>query len=464
MTLEEILNSETMKPLEKMTALREKSIIVPAWAGKKGLQAEYEPKLHTIMNKAIYPDTVDDDGKPQPVTRVALGFQKLAVKRMTELVCGIPVKRVYKPKNEKQKQVAQYLEQIYKKNRIQSVNTDRLNTLFACCEVMTLWYAIPHKNTLYGFESLLRLRCQSFSPMKGDSLYPLFDEFGDLIALSVGYRRKKGRKTVEFFDTYTKDKHMAWSNEDGEWKGTTNETYKIGKIPGVYGFRPTPIYEDTTPLVEEMEWSLSRNGNYIRENSKPKFVVFADKVINYGKEKSPNEEYKAVMQFPQGGSAQYVTWDQATDNLKFHVNELRNFYFTLLQLPDWSYEKMSQTAMSGESRKQLFIDAQLKVQDESGPLLEFFDRETNVLKAFLKQMLPDGYADDIDALDVETVITPFSITDKKDNVETLVTATGGKAVMSRREAIIELGHSDDPDRTLREIQEEEMSDVFEPTE
>lgn len=464
MTFQEILNSDTMKPLEKMTALREKSIIVPAWAGKKGLQAEYEPKMHTIMNKAIYPDTVDDDGKLQPVTRVALGFQKLAVKRMTELVCGIPVKRVYKPKNEKQKLVAKYLEQIYKKNRIQSVNNDRLNTLFACCEVMTLWYAIKQENTLYGFKSLLRLRCQSFSPMKGDSLYPLFDEFGDLIALSVGYRRKKGRKTVEFFDTYTKDKHIAWSNEDGEWKETANELYKIGKIPGIYGFRPTPIYEDTTPLVEEVEWSLSRNGNYIRENSKPKFVVFADKVINYGNEKSPNEEYKAVMQFPQGGSAQYVTWDQATDNLKFHVNELRNFYFTLLQLPDWSYEKMSQTAMSGESRKQLFIDAQLKVQDESGPLLEFFDRETNVLKAFLKQMLPDDFAADIDALDVETVITPFSITDKKDNVETLVTATGGKAVMSQREAIIELGHSDDPDRTLREIQEEEMSDVFEPTE
>lgn len=39
--------------------------------------------------------------------------------------------------------------------------------------------------------------------MLGDDLYPLFDEYGDMIAMSVGYQRKKGRKTVKFFDAYT---------------------------------------------------------------------------------------------------------------------------------------------------------------------------------------------------------------------------------------------------------------------
>ena len=60
-------------------------------------------------------------------------------------------------------------------------------------------------------------------------------------------------------------------------------------------------------------------------------------------------------------TASYVTWTQAVDNLKFYINELRAMFFTQLQLPDWSYEKMSQQALSGESRKQLFIDAQMKV-------------------------------------------------------------------------------------------------------
>ena len=80
--------------------------------------------------------------------------------------------------------------------------------------------------------------------------------------------------------------------------------------------------------------------------------------------------------------AEYVTWQQAVENLKFYVEQLRSLFFTQLQLPDWSYEKMSQQALSGESRKQMFIDAQLKVKDESGRLIEFFDREMNVVKAF----------------------------------------------------------------------------------
>ena len=91
-------------------------------------------------------------------------------------------------------------------------------------------------------------------------------------------------------------------------------------------------------------------------------------------------------------------------------------FFTQLQLPDWSYEKMSQQALSGESRKQMFIDAQLKVKDESGRLIEFFDREMNVIKAFLKIMLGDAYAADIDSLKVDMVITPFTITDEKDTI------------------------------------------------
>ena len=112
-------------------------------------------------------------------------------------------------------------------------------------------------------------------------------------------------------------------------------------------------------------------------------------------------------------------------------------------------------------RKQLFIDAQMKVKDESGRLLEFFDREVNVVKAFLKIALGEGYAADIDALKVETVITPFTINDESDTVNRLVAATGGKPIMSQREAIRELGRSDDPDQTIREIAEENRIDAME---
>ena len=460
MTIEEILQSGGSAE-QIISALKEKSINVPVWGGNKGLVCEFDPRKHPVMNKAIYPDVVSDEGV-QPVTRITCDLQRLATKRMTELCCGIPVKRVYKPQNDKQKEIAQYLEAIYDRNRIDSVNNERLNMLFAGCEMMTLWYATDTPNSLYGFDSRLKLRCRNFSPMVDDSLYPLFDEYGDMIAMSVGYSRKNGRKTVHYFDVYAATKHIKYSDAKGQWEEVENEDITLHKIPCIYAWRPTPIWEDTSSTVSEIEWALSRDGNYLRENSKPLFIVFADEAINYGDEESPNKEFKAIMQYPKGSTAQYVTWQQAVENLKFYVEQLRSLFFTQLQLPDWSYEKMSQQALSGESRKQMFIDAQLKVKDESGRLIEFFDREMNVIKAFLKIMLGEAYHTDIDALTVEQVITPFTITDEKDTITNLITANGGEPIISQRESIEMFGHSDDVDRTLKEIQEQKAVDIMQP--
>lgn len=461
MTIEEILNSGGTAA-QIIAALKEKTISVPLWRGRFGLVQEFDPTKHPVMNKSKYPDIVTDEGI-EYVTRVTCDLQRLAVKRMTELVTGIPVKRVYTPENDRQKEIAGYLEKIFTKNRIDSVNIERCNMLFGGCEVVTLWYAVEQKNTLYGFDSALKIRCRNFSPMLGDDLYPLFDEYGDMIAMSIGYTRKNGKKLVQYFDTYTATKHIKWSTANGDWEEVENENITLGKIPVSYVWRPTPIWEDTSKTVYEIEWSLSRNGNYLRENSKPLFVVFADDMISYGDEKSPNKEFRSVMQYPKGSTAQYITWAQAVENLKFYVDTLRNLFFTQLQLPDWSYEKMSQQALSGESRKQMFIDAQLKVKDESGRLIEFFDREINVVKAFLKVALGESYAADIDALNVEVQITPFTITDEADTITNLTTANGGKPLISHRESIEMYGHSTDVDKTMQEIAEEDRHDVFEPT-
>ena len=318
-SIQEILGANTTER-ERITALKQKTVSVPVWAGRKGLESEYDPKKHPVMDKQIYPDIVRDDGVER-VTRITLSFQKLAATRMSELRTGIPVKRVYKPENEKQKLAAAVIEKIFDRNRINSVNTKRCKQLFAGCEIFTLWYAVKQQNNLYGVNSPIKLRCRTFSPMLGDELYPFFDEYGDMTAMSIGYTRKVGRKNVQYFDTYTDgedSRHIKWSNDGGDWAVVEDEKTTLLKIPGVYAWRPMPIWEDTSRNVYEMEWSLSRNGNYLRENSKPKFVVCADAVIQYGDEKSPNKEFKAVSQFPSGAKAEYVTWQQATESLNRH--------------------------------------------------------------------------------------------------------------------------------------------------
>ena len=444
---------------EIVDALSDKTISLPRW---ESLRKEYDSELHPVMNKKKYQDIVSKNGVEE-VTRVTLDFQRLAVKRITELCFGIPVKRVANAENQTQKDIASIIDKIFERNRIDNVNIERSNLLYSGCEVLTLWYAKDDENTIYGIESPIKIRCKNFSPVYNDELFPLFDEYGDMIAMSVKYTRKRVDKDVEFFDCYTSERHIKFEkSENQDWTIIEDEKITLGKIPAVYIYRPTPVWENTSKLVYEMEWTLSRNGNYIRKNSKPIFGVFAEERFEMDRELTQDQEFRSVLKFPQGSNAQYITWQQGIESVKFQMDELKQMFFTQLQLPDFSFESMKSTPMSGEARKQLFIDAQLKVQDESGRWLEFFDREVNVVKQFVKLILPN-YASEIDRLQIETRITPFTITDESDKISNYVTATGGKAIMSQIQAIKELGLSSDPERTMAEIQEDNAQSATELT-
>lgn len=445
MRIEEIVKLE---PKEAVRELKRKEVSVRPW---EELVKEYDPKQHPVMDKSIYPDKVTEKGI-EMVTRITYDLQRLATKRMSELVCGVPVKRLYEEMDEQSSRV----EAVFANNRIDSVNVERTTMLFASCEVFTLWYSVEGENELYGFKAGDKIRCRNFSPMNGYELYPLFDEGGDMIAMSVQSERRVGSESVRILDTYTNDKHLRYESKGDDWRLVVDETHTIGKIPGVYIHRPTPIWEDTSPLVYEMEWAMSRNGNYLRRNAKPLFCINSDTDIRFGDEAGGVNEARSVVLLPQGASAGYVTWSQAVESLKFYISELKQSFFSQLQIPDWSYESIKSTPMSGEARKQLFIDAHLKVRDESGRLMEAFSREVNVVKAMV-EMIGGG---DCSAVQAEIEITPYSVNDDKDTIQNLSLAVQN-GLVSRREAIQILDWSNDPEETLREIMEESKVDAME---
>ena len=449
---------------EIVTRFKVKSIAIPEW---EALEKEYNPKKHPITQPAEYPDGKNEDGTEDKVARITLNLQKSAVKKTTQLCVGIPVKRIYKPENDKQKEVAKVIEKIMKSNRIDDVNIERCHNLFASCEIFTLWYSvttIPHNKYKAPKPSPIKIKCKTYSPLTGDSLYPLMDEYGDMLAMSFGSKKKQGDKDVEYLDVYTSDKHMRYIN-DGEWREEINEDITIGKIPGVYIHRNEPVWEDTSCLCYEIEGMLSRNSKYLRKNLRPLFGIFADEEIensNENEEQSKDNDPLSVLTFPKGSDAKYITWAQAIEGLKFHLLELRQSFFSQLQLPDTSFDSMKTTPMSGEARQMMFIDAILKAIEERGKLVAGFDREINIVKAYIKVIMP-GYEDDIDALDVENLITPFTIRSIKEETENLVTANGGKPIMSQRESVERAGYSDDIDKTMQELANEALAGIGEPT-
>lgn len=441
---------------DTVAKLKKKNITVRPWSE---LVKEYDPKQHPVMDAALYQDKPGKNGVRTKVTRVTRGLQRRAVNIMTGMMFGIPVKRIYNTKGDKEKRAADILEKIYEANHIDTVNIDRGIKCFASCEVATLWYAVKEKNKLYGEDGLLKVKCLTFSPMTDDAIYPLFDEYGDMVALSFEYTKTEDGKTVTYFDSYTATNHVKYRCADNEWELVEDDkTEHIAKIPGVFNRRDTPIWEESNN-VTEIEWAYSRNGNYLRKNSVPIFEVCDDEEISFGKEDDTDE--RVVIQLSSTGKSGYKTWEQAVETLKFHVQSLEDAFFTDIQLPNYSGMENNSGSASGESKKYRQMDSLIKVITEKGRWLEMLSRETKVIIAFAKLAFPE-LSDAFDSLSVKHVITSFTITDEKDMVNNIATALGAK-VVSRETAATRLGWVQDVAGEITKIKSDEAADFTQPT-
>lgn len=434
--------------------LKQKSIDIPEW---DKLINDYEPTKHKIVqDHCNRKDKERSDGVIEIASRIHVGLEKLLTKRITEFMYAIPVKRIYHNTdgNEIRQQIAKAIEAIYKYARIDSENIKRGVAYFASCEIFTIWYVVQKKNTLYGFESDYKLKCKTYSPMDGVLLYPLIDELGDMLAMSFQYKNKVKDVEIIYFETYTANQHYLWKQAENGWELVMSEPVSLLKIPGVYACRPEPIYHGLSHIREEIEYTLSRNSDVIAYNSSPILKVVGDLTGSENKGES-----RRVYQLKNGGDIAYVSWNQAIEALKYHVDTLLKLFFMQSQMPDVSFENMKSLGSIGyDARQMLLTDAHLKVGDESGPWIEFFERECSVIKQFLK-MMNTSWEKEVDNVEVEHVITPFIQNDETAMITRLQKGNGGKAIFSQLESIKMAGYSNDPEKTLEQIQKEDEMDL-----
>lgn len=449
-----------LSPEEAINYLMELTIDIRDW---DDCIKEYEPELHRIVNDHIgRKDKVKNDGSVENAARIPIGLEQLLTKRMCEFCFAIPVKRVYHntEENETRQAIAKAMEAIYKHARIDAINNKRALNYFASCEVFTVWYVVESPNTLYGIDCKYKLKCKTYSPMDGTKLYPLFDESGDLIAMSVKYSRKVNKENITYFETYTANKHYKWSQKAGAWQVEKDDILPIGKIPGVYIYRHKPIWQGLSVLREEIEYTISRNSDVVAYNSAP-ILKIAGKLLGGKEEKG---ETQRIVRVENAGDVGYVSWQQAIEALKYHIDTLTKLFWSQSQMPDISFANMMSLGNIGfDARQTLLTDAHLKVGDEAGAWIESFEREANVIKAFLR-LMNVSWASEIDNVEVEHIITPFIQQDEKATIERIQAANGGKPIMSQLESIRAYGQSTNPQETLNQIREDEsavsMTDMF----
>lgn len=441
---------------KRITALKEKNYSIPSW---DEISKDYYPWNHKIATDKI--GRRDKERKNEAGTviatdiasRIYIGLEQLHTKRISEFMFALPVKRVYHntEENKKRAEIANIMELVYKHSRIDNENLKRAEAYFASCELFTLWYTVKKRNSLYGFDSEYKLKCKTFSPIDGYELYPLMDEYGDMLAMSVEYQIKVNDSDVTYFETYTADKRYVYKmNTKSQWEEDKTEDIEILKIPGIYACRKEPIFHGLSHIREEIEYTVSRHSDVVAYNSAPVLKLVGEVA---GQEEKG--ESQRIIRVENGGDVGYVSWSQSIEALKYHVETLCNLYWMQAQMPDISFANMKSLGNIGfDARMTLLTDAYLKCGEETGMWIEFFERETNVIKAFISKMRTD-LKDEIDNVEVEHIITYYVQNDENAVVDRLMKSNGGKPIISHLDSIKMGGYTSDAQRTLDEINKEE---------
>lgn len=441
-------------------------------------KAELDPSLHKVMDHGLRPDKlvkvgydenidtddetliVNGDGsrsatKIVPVERISLSLQRLIVERAVSFLFGNPLSVTADVEQDsKESEVFKAIKAVLRDAKTSSADRKVARTLLSATEVAEHWYPVQKSTNAYGFSSDFKLRMSIFSPLKGDTLYPYFDEWGDMIAFSREYTiEQNDNKQHTFFETWTAEMHYKWVSGKGVW--TMVEGYPIanpiGKIPVIYGRQEEVEWKVVQNLIERLEVLLSNFADTNDYHASPKIFI-TGQIRGFAKK----GESGAVIEGEDGATANYLSWNQAPEAIKLEIDTLLKMIYSLTQTPDISFDSVKGLNVSGVSLKMLFMDAHLKVKDKTEIFDEYMQRRMSVIQSYLALMnaRDTEFARACNNLLVDVEIIPFMIEDDNSTISTLMAATGQKAVMSQRTAIQSLGWVNDPDAEWERINEE----------
>jgi SPP1 family phage portal protein len=388
MTSEELSNLLSGDPKALVEKIKSTNDLTPI----EGYLKELDPETHQIFdaNKRKNKVVKDNEGNDTTVyvTRIAIALQKLIVSRAASFLCGNPIILDGIPQGLPEENLRNAVYKTWLDNKL-DFKSKRLAKLMmsetACAE---LWYVQETDKEYWAgtnVSATSKLRVKILAQSLGDNLYPVFDDFGDMIAFGRGYKTKNAAgKEVENFDLYTADKTVLSTN-DGGWLSDTQPN-PSGKIPVIYYSQPQPEWADVQTMIERLETVISNNADTNDYFGSPMVVVDGE-IVGFAQK----GETGKVLETKNGAKVSYLTWDQAPEAVKNEIDNLLRFIYTLTDTPDISFEQMKSiggNAPSGFALKMLFLGAHLKASEKEEIFGEGVQRRINYLKAALAKIAP----------------------------------------------------------------------------
>lgn len=427
------------------------------------------PKIRVVVEKGkeVKSDTIgrmtrtNDKVEYKDPNRIALPLEQDIVNIQTAFTVGTEPSIDCDTDDEGEKSLLSALKQVIRKNKLKYQNKKIVRSWLSEQEVAEYWYAVKDD----GFWAILkrkiasifgkavpeyRLKSTLWSPFRGDTLYPFFDDTGDMVAFSREYKKTNldGTETTVFM-TLTNDSIRTCIIGDNNQDEVVSHGFP--KLPVIYTYRKNAYCDVIRPIRIRIEKLLSAFGDCIDYHFFPILKLFGE-VTGF----SGTTRNRVVNLTGEKADAAYLTWQQAADPIKLELETLFSRAYSMTNTPQISFENLKGTgnALSGSAFRYVFMGAHMAVENHAEEIGLFMQRRVNFLISALGTQ-NSRLAAPAQTIDVEVNIVPYMIDNIDDKVQTAVTSVDG-GIWSRKEGILFAGNADRVDEELKEIEEDKQ--------
>ena len=284
----------------------------------------------------------------------------------------------------------------------------------------------------------LKLRCQVLCIENGE-FYPHFDDYGDMDAFTRKFSTTDLEgKSVDKAVIYTKEFITQFTHEGSAWSHERGKTNRFGKIPVVYVEQNQPEWEAVTTLIDAFEMRISRLADTNDYFAEPLLKLYGNIKKAPGK-----DEVGKVIEFEMKvdldgkishGDAEYATWDHTPESIKTELESVKEGIFSMSSTPDLSFNNIKGVNVkSAKALHFMFMDALMKREENGEIFFDALQRAVSIVVAGIT-----GYTDlklyDLENNDISIDFTDQLPDDLDEFIASLVTATGGKPILSQKTA------------------------------
>ena len=435
-------------------------------------ESEYDPMRHAVMDKMKRKDKfirvpkfasdgsrlLDRNGnqvytrKRVPRCRIAIPVQKLICERDVGFLLSNPVTyNIQGDTDERQQSLFNSVMDVFRDNKMDYFDKRLARELFRCCECAELWYVIKGENGEAD-----QMRVMLLSPLKGDKLYPHFDNYHRMDGFAREYYvRDEMGSTVLHFDVYTSSTLYRYAAEqsDGTLSFIDAKPHGFDRIPVVYYRQDETNWNVVQPVIERLEELMSNWGDVNDYFGSPTYF-FKGKLKGFAEK----GEVGRIYQGDGDSDMKVISWNSAPESMQKEMANLINIIFSYTQTPDISFENMKTLGnnTSGAAIRLMFTDPHLKAETKEELFGEMFTRRFNVVKsgyALTIGAVPSRIADQ---LRITPVFTPYIPKNEVEMLQLINLSTQSKQTMSQEDGIRLNPLVSNPEITIKEIRKEQQ--------